>query len=86
MFIEKREITWRKSIRCLLNIPSRTRSALIPGMVGTPPIFNIIHNRQINFISKCLLHNNNLVKFIFNNSITVIRNMNVILDCHDVLF
>ena len=89
--IVKLEIAWRKSIRSFLDIPYRTRSALIPGVVGTPSIMSIIHNRQINLISKGLMHYNKLVKFIFNNSIIfprsyVIRNMNIILSCHEILF
>ena len=55
-YIKTLEITRKKCIRNLLNLPSRTKSFLLPHIVNTLPIVSIIENRLFNFIIKGLKH------------------------------
>ena len=82
--LKRLEINWKKCIKCLLGLPMRTRSHLIPHIVGTPSIFKIIENRQINFIKKGLNEGSEFTKFIFKNALLynrsyLTRNVNKIL-------
>ena len=89
--IENLQIAWRKCVRSVLNIPYRTRSILIPGLVGSSPIIDMIYERQLNFITKGLYNDNNVVSFVFKNSLLfsksyVIRNVNIILRHYEILY
>ena len=77
------EIAWRKCIRCILKLPYRTRSHLIPNLIKTTDIRNIIENRQMNFMIKGLNHNSHLISFFCKNAMMsnnyFKRNINIIL-------
>ena len=67
-YINTLKITWKKCIRNLLNLPSR--SFLLPHIVNTLPFVSIIENGQFNFIIKDLKHSSTLTQFVFKNSLT----------------
>ena len=90
-YIRTLEITWKKCIRNLLNLPSRTRSFLLPHLINTLSIVSIIENRQINFIIKGLNHSNTYIQSIFQNSLVsnksyVTRNVNEIINKHKLSY
>ena len=67
--IKTLETTWRKCCRLVLNLPCRTHGRLIPYLVGTSDILTIIENRMINFFTKGIKHQNNLISFLFKNAL-----------------
>ena len=90
-FINKLEISWKKSIRSLLNLPYRTRSVLLPYIIESLPLFSVIENRQFNFLARGLNHSNDFINFIFKNSIMsntsfVTRNVNKIISKHKLSY
>ena len=69
MNIEKLCTTWRISCRKLLGLNPRTRSHLIPHLMGTAPIFDIIMYRMLNFIIDGINHQDNILNSFFKNSL-----------------
>ena len=69
MNIEKLCTTWRKCCRKLLGLNPRTRSHLIPHLMGTAPIFDIIMYRMLNFIIDGINHQDNILNSFFKNSL-----------------
>ena len=65
--INKLEVAWRKSCRYMLGVSPRTRSKLLPGLMGTESVINIIHNRMINFYMVGLNHDNHIINTVFRN-------------------
>ena len=68
-YIKTLEITWKKWIRNLLSLPSRTRSFLLPQIVNKLAIVSIIENRQSNYIIKGLKHSDTLIQFVLKYSL-----------------
>ena len=81
-FISQLEIAWRKCIRCLLDLPYRTRSHLISYITKTLDIRKIIENRQINFVINRISHESKLIGFFFKHALVsknfCMRNINII--------
>ena len=87
--VNKLEVAWRKSCRYMLGVSSRTRSKLLPGLMGTQPIINIIHSRMINFYINGLNHDNFIINTVFRNILVgkfsyFRRNINAILRLHNL--
>ena len=61
--------TWRKCCRKLLGLNPRTRSHLIPHIMGTAPIYDIVMYRMLNFIIDGINHQDNIVNSFFKNSL-----------------
>ena len=57
------QIEWRKCCRALLELPKRTHNNLIPGLMNSFPIDEIIYIRFLNFFIKALKNKNPLVEF-----------------------
>ena len=62
--------TWRVCCRRILGIPNRTHNELLPELMNTFPIINIIQERMINFYMNGLNHSDSVVVRFFQNSIT----------------
>ena len=81
--------TWKVCCRRLLGLSPRTRSHLIPQLMETAPILDIIMYRMLNFVLNGLNHDSNVIKSFFKNSLlsntsymstnvnTIIRNFNI---------
>ena len=81
--------TWKVCCRRLLGLSPRTRSHLIPQLMETAPILDIIMYRMLNFVLNGLNHDSNVIKSFFKNSLlsntsymstnvqTILRNFNV---------
>ena len=63
------EVAWRKCARYVLGLPPRTHNILIPSLLKCNDILSIIQNRIINFCTRGLKHQNEFIKFIFNQCI-----------------
>ena len=77
--------TWRVCCRRILGIPNRTHNELIPKLMNTFPIINIIQERMINFYMNGLNHSDSVVVRFFQNSLTShssysVANVNIILN------
>ena len=89
--IHRLEVTWRKSVRNFLELPNRTRSYIIPQIMGTNDVLSIIEQRQLNFIIKCLNHNSKLVQNITQNAFLcgksyIVKNVNRILSKSNISY
>ena len=74
-----------------LELPKRTRSYIIPQIMGTNDVLSIAKQRQLNFITKCLNHSSNLVQNITQNAFLcgksyIVKNVNRILSKSDVFY
>ena len=81
--------TWKVCCRRLLGLSPRTRSHLIPQLMETAPILDIIMHRMLNFVLNGLNHDSNVIKSFFKNSLlantsymstnvqTILRNFNI---------
>ena len=67
--VEKLCTTWKVSCRRLLRLNPRTRSHLIPTLMGTAPILDIIMYRTLNFVLAGVNHKNNVINKFFKNSL-----------------
>jgi hypothetical protein len=56
--IKRIDIVWRKSIRKILNISSRTHCKFIPYLVNNNGLLELVISRKINFLRKCLQSQN----------------------------
>ena len=65
------QVTWRKCCRSFLGLPYRTHNTLIPNLIQSPSIDEIMLMRIINFVIKGLQNENEIVKNIFKNSLLV---------------
>ena len=63
------EVAWRKCCRAVLNVNQRTRSILIPQLMGTRGIKEIIQERVLNLYRQGINHQNELISNIFRNSL-----------------
>ena len=55
--IKRLFVAWRKSVRHLLNLPYRTHTILIHGIVDDLPISVQLHKRVLKFLKSCLKGN-----------------------------
>lgn len=55
-------VAWRKCVRRLLGLNIRTHCNLLPEISGLRSIDIILHQRRLNYICKCLVSENDLVK------------------------
>ena len=83
--ISKLQLTWRKCIKKLLNLPMRCRSKLIPEIIINKDILTIIQNRMLNFYIKGIAHCDPEISTIFKNSLLTncsfsTKNLNIILN------
>ena len=62
------QVTWRKCCRSLLGLPNRTHNIIIPNLIQSPPIDEMISMRTMNFVINGLQNKNEIVKNIFRNS------------------
>ena len=67
--VEKLCTTWKVCCRRLLRLNPRTRSHLIPTLMGTAPILDIIMYRTLNFVLAGVNHKNNVINKFFKNSL-----------------
>ena len=67
--VEKLCTTWRVCCRRLLGLNSRTRSHLIPHLMGTAPIIDIIMYRMLNFVLAGINHESSIINNFFKNSL-----------------
>ena len=93
--IGKLEVAWRQCCRAILGLPSRTRSYMLPALMKSPSILNIIHSRAFNFYIRGINHKNKTIEFFFKNCLFnyngwIGKNVNHILRLYnlsyDVLF
>ena len=85
------EIAWRKCARYVLGVPSRTHNNLLPYLIKSNDILTTIHKRMINFFIKGLSHDNEKVKFVFNQCLLenysyIKRNINIIIDKNNLQY
>jgi len=66
---DKFYVSWRKSIRKLLNISTRTHSNLLPLIIDCLPIEAQILNRIIRFVQSCLTGSNHVITLLSNVAI-----------------
>ena len=83
--INQLNITWRKSARYLLDLSPRTHSYVLPYLMTTCNIFDIIIERQMLFYLSVHNHKSEMVRNIFRNSLLVnssycVRNVNICID------
>ena len=76
--------TWRICCRRLLGLHPRTKSHLLPDIMDTFPLVDIMKERLINFVMAGLNHPSNLIANYFRNSLLscssyVVSNINIIL-------
>ena len=62
-------ITWRKCVRYLLSLPYRTSSYLIPHIMNTCNILDIIIERQTNFYVNMYNHKSEFIQGFLKNSL-----------------
>ena len=62
------DVVWRKAVRRIWRLPSRTHNALLPPLMLGHNLCTLINNRFINFAARCLSSNNLKVSFIANIS------------------
>lgn len=60
---------WRKSMRRIMCLPSRTHSRYLPHIVQTPPVNILLMQRFIKFFYSGIYSKNKIVSHIFRNSI-----------------
>ena len=89
--IDRLKIEWRKCCRSILNLNKRTRSFLIPFLMQTSSILEIIYVRFLNFFIKGLNHDDEYIKYFFYNSILsqnsyCIVNINKIIFSHNIRY
>ena len=87
--VEKLCTTWKVCCRRLLGLSPRTRSHLIPQLMETAPILDIIMYRILNFVLDGLNHENNMIKSFFKNSLLsgtsyMSTNVNKIIRCFNI--
>ena len=87
--IDKLEISWRKCSRQILEVPYRTHNYLIPSLMGTPSLKNILQQRFLNFFVFGINHDNESIAYIFKNSLfaqnsQLLRQLNIILNSHGI--
>ena len=78
------EVAWRKSCRQVVNLPPRTHNRLLPAIMGTPDIGQMIKERFINFIKDGILHENDLISSVFKNSFLYF-NYSIVNTVYDIL-
>ena len=64
--------TWKICCRRLLGLSPRTRSHLIPQLMETAPILDIIMYRMLNFVLAGVNHKNNVIKMYMSRHMTVV--------------
>ena len=89
--IERLKIEWRKCCRYILNLNKRTRSILLPFLMQTPNVLEIIYVRFLNFFIKGLNHEDEFIRSFFYNSITsqnsyCVLNINKIISSLDMKY
>ena len=82
--VSSMEICWRKCCRSILGLAPRTHNVLIPHLIESNPIRNIIERRIISFILNGIKHPNELIRFFFNSALvgnysSTLKTLNVIL-------
>ena len=87
--LEKLRICWRQCCRKIMNLSQITRSKLIPHLMNSCEISNIVQQRTLNFYIGGLSHDNLLIRNFFYNSFTgnysfVQRNLNIIIKNHEI--
>ena len=65
--VDKLCTTWKVCCRRLLNLNPRTRSHLIPHLMGTSPILDIIMYRILSFFIAGINHKDNIISYFFKN-------------------
>ena len=75
--------TWRKCCRRVLMLPYRTHGRFLHNIFKTNQIDDILMQRIFNFLLKGINHDNEMVKYVFRNSIFsyssyFARNLNII--------
>ena len=87
--VEKLCTTWKVCCRWLLGLNPRTRSHLIPQLMETAPLKDIIMYSILNFVLDGLNHENNMIKSFFKNSLLsstscMSTNVNKIIRCFNI--
>ena len=90
-YMTRVNVEWRKCCRRILRLSPRTHCVLIPLLMNTPPIEDIIHQRMINFFIAGLCHSNQNVKNLFrflllNNHSFLKSNINWILNKNKISY
>ena len=65
--VDKLCTTWKICCRRLLNLSPRTRSHLIPHLMGTSPILDIIMYRMLSFFIAGLHHKDKIIRYFYKN-------------------
>ena len=60
--LKKAEILWRVWARRICGINERSHNTLIPGLVGTPSLREMVESRELGFLRQCLQSKNSFVK------------------------
>ena len=87
--LEKLKVCWRQCCRKILNLPQRTRSKLIPNLMSSCEITDILQQRMINFYIGGLSHENLFIRNCFYNTVIgshsfALRNLNIIIRNHKI--
>jgi hypothetical protein len=70
--------SWRKSLRTVWRLPSRTHSFLLPLISSCLPLFDELCKRTINFAQSCIRHESNLVRFVSSHGILNFRGPSIL--------
>jgi hypothetical protein len=71
-------IAWRKGQRRVWNVPINTHNDLLPSLCNSLPVFDEICKRSLLFISSCVQHGSDLVKFVMRHGILFARTRSVL--------
>ena len=68
-------VAWKVACRRVMRLGPRTRSALIPGLMGCLPFESIVQKRLVRFLNSCINSSNELVSFVFK--VSLFNNSNI---------
>ena len=89
--LENLYTAWRVCSRRVLGVHDRTRSRLLPYLMNTMPINDIVMSRMLNFIINGLNNDNELISMFFKNMLTsnssyMLTNVNRILKYYNIKY
>ena len=83
--------SWRVCCRKLLSLHQQTRSYLLPNVMDTSPVDDIIMKRMLVFYVKGLSHSNEYISRFFKNTLVSnssysLTNLNIILNRYNIKY
>jgi len=62
-------IAWRRGVRKVWRLPNTTHSSLLPGIINTMPLIDLLYRRFLKFVYRCLSSWSFVLNFIARHSI-----------------